>query len=526
MRLVAQVENLVFVGWIPCSAVQPALGRIDQQHIAWFNLPQADLLRTFFKTSPADNPVSALIRRGRLGVGGGIHIPDRYLFRLARQPGPGGVNGDRQELGRAGRHQPQSLRRPIPPPHQVHIRLRSLFHPVQEPVHFRLDDRLRVGLRPSLHVGRQQQGGLLIGGAAFLWKGTQGTRPRIHCAVRAFPGKAQQLLPSGPRRIPVNGVGALGIESRRDAQNPGRGRPADAGREIAPAVQAAQPLPEAVHRRAFGDQGIETEIGPHLDRLGGHHRGHILRRGGAVRVHRVGEIIEGSFSIQGAHPSGDQVGPVSGVLQRPVDGAGGAHPVDHHSHRPHLLGQFFAHYLENRRRKGFVRRFGFAGDLPNQGLFGGRYPFAQLGAGLQVGILQNEPGCLRFSGGGRHFHHLETPGEGPAVHATHILQSFRERPAQMHLVQNYQAVVSGQAGVDGAHFGAHPVTPEQQTGAELIHGRHHHPGQVGTVRPLVVDGNTAPQGRHAQRLLLALRFQAGSHPAQDIGVGASDLVPD
>ena len=61
----------------------------------------------------------------------------------------------------------------------------------------------------------------------------------------------------------------------------------------------------------------------------------------------------------------------------------------------------------------------------------------------------------------------------------------------MHFVQYHKAVVAGKARVDGAHPLSNAVATEQQTRAELVYSGYDDPGLVRTVRPLVVNRDTA-----------------------------------
>ena len=106
---------------------------------------------------------------------------------------------------------------------------------------------------------------------------------------------------------------------------------------VASAVEASEPLPEAVDRRAFGDEGVEAEVGPDLDGLGGDNYLEGAAAGGSFGVHGLGNPVESLNPVQRPHTARDQMGVVTGLGQHPVGLPGGADSVDHDSDAGHLL---------------------------------------------------------------------------------------------------------------------------------------------------------------------------------------------
>ena len=106
-----------------------------------------------------------------------------------------------------------------------------------------------------------------------------------------------------------------------------------------------------------------------------------------------------------------------------------------------------------------------------------------------------------------------------------MCQRLGKRNAQVHLVQDHEAVVACKAGMNRSHAPRRPVAAKEQARTELIHGRHYDPRLVWTVGPLVLYWDATPQRGHSQRLSIAQRPQTIFDPLQDPGLAAFDLAP-
>ena len=397
---------------------------------------------------------------------------------------------------------------------------------MQEPIDWGIDDGNRAGLHPRLHVCGQQQWRLETRSDRVIWEVHQIRRPGPD-ANRPGLGSAFQFLPCRLYRFSVDGIGVLGFEHRFDAQNPGPGRPARMGGVVASAVEAPEPLLQAVNRGAFGDKGVEAEIGPDLDGLGGDHYLQFAVAAGPVGVHCSRNKVESLNPVQRPHSARDQMRFVTGCSQRLVGLPSGTDPVDHYSDAANLLIEAGFDDLEDGGRDLLMGWLSGFADWHQIGLLGCLDPLAKLLATGQVAVDEIESPGGGFARRGRHLHHLEALGERIGVLGFGDLgQRLSEGAAEMHLVENDQAVVAGQAGVDRAHSGAHPVAAEQQPRAELIDRGHHHPGLIGPLGPLVEDQGSPSQSGGAERLAAADLSELVADSAQRVGVGIGQSFPN
>ena len=105
-----------------------------------------------------------------------------------------------------------------------------------------------------------------------------------------------------------------------------------AGEVRAAAVEASEPLAEAVHGGAFGDERFKAEVGADLDRLRGDDDSQRIGRRFAVGIDDRADSVQGIHTIQRSHASGDQVGCVASPGKRLMNLAGAAYAIDHHAH--------------------------------------------------------------------------------------------------------------------------------------------------------------------------------------------------
>ena len=339
------------------------------------------------------------------------------------------------------------------------------------------------------------------------WQVPQSNRTNVQ---RPSLGAALELLPCRSDRLAVNRIGLPGGNDRFGSYDPGLGRAAGALGKGSATIETAESLPQAVHRSGLGDERVKAEVRTNLDGLGCDHDGQLVTTPVTVGIDNRANPIQGIDPIERAHASSDQMRRIASVLECGMGLAGGAHPIHDDSN---------AAYLRAILANGIVDRL----DEPERGSrhrfpvaywhqlrsFGGLHAATQLHAAVQIRLrIQGETLRLLIARRSRHFDGDETSRQRSGVPLRDLGEGLRERHAQVHFIQDHEAVVTGEAGMDRPHARRDSVAPEQEARAELVHRGDHNPWLIRPGCPVVIDGNPAAQRGDAQELPIAQSSQA------------------
>ena len=209
----------------------------------------------------------------------------------------------------------------------------------------------------------------------------------------------------------------------------------------------------------------------------------------------------------------NQVGGVSGTGKHVVRLAGATDAIDHDAHAANpkvgvvgLGDRLDDRHHASRKRVVIPYRNEFR-------VFPRFDPPLQLVAPVQIrGGIKLEALRVPVAGRRRHLHDGEAPRQCSGRQRRDLGERLREGNAQVHFVEDHEAVVTGEPGVHRPHTRRYTVAAEQQPRAELIHGRHHDPRLIRVACPLMVHGNPTAQGGDSER---RSRVAEGAQPLAD-----------
>ena len=225
-----------------------------------------------------------------------------------------------------------------------------------------------------------------------------------------------------------------------------------AGEVSTAAVETTKPLSETVHGGAFRDQRIEAEVGADLNGLRGYHDSRLNGRPFVVGIDDRADCVQSIHPIQRPHSSRNQVGGVPGSGKRVMRLASAADAIHHDAHASNsqvdLVGTGDRpDDLHHGSRQGVV--IPYRNEFRR---FSGFDPPLQLLARVQIrGGIQLEALGVAVAGRRRHLHDCEAPRQRAGRQRRDLGKRFCERDAQVHLVENHEAIIPGEPGVHWPH---------------------------------------------------------------------------
>ena len=392
---------------------------------------------------------------------------------------------------------------------------RSWFDTVQKPFDGRLHEGLGASLDPRVHMRFQEERGTFFRRQRAVRKVPQRQRPYFQKPVL---GAAFAFLPSRFDRVPVNRVGLPGTHDRPRPNDPGSRRTAGSLRKHSATIEATEALAEAVHCGALGNEGVEAEVRADLDGLGRNDDGKPVSAPITVGIDDGTNPVQGIDPIQRTHASGDDMRVEIFPRKQFKRLASRAHPIHDDSHAANLrlvptdgFGDRLDDLQHRHRNRLPIRH------RHELRMLGRLHAVPQLRAPIQVGFgIQGETFGLLVARRRRHFNRAESPRQRlRAAQRGHLGKGLRERYAQMHFIQDHEAVVAGEPGMNRPHARRDSVPSEQKAGAELVHRGDHYPGLIRPVRPITVERDPTPQCGDAQGLTAAQVSQSIPNPFQN-----------
>ena len=403
---------------------------------------------------------------------------------------------------------------------------------VQKMRHVRRGAWLRRGLGPTIDMGgehRRRVGRrrIEVGKRIAACQRTLKTSDaEVHFAF--FVPVRLEPLPGFGQRFAVNRVGSgASLRPGFIGANEDRG----AGCNIAShPVQPPEALAQGVEAGALRNQGVEIEVGPDFQSLGGDDDDGLLQVavGGPVRVKvQFLQPPDCGVPVHGPHSTGEQDGGHACVVpQYPVNSAGGRHTIDEYHDGPPVVAQHIQGSLRQLSGEAVDRIVAArVRDLSQRGGFAGQLPPAEWQTGVApfVGFIPEHVLQPRRRRRGHH-HRMEATPQGflrPCLSAETPdgLQGLEEGPRTMRFVQQNETVVGHQSGIDRPCTGAAPVSAEQQTRPDLIHRRRHDHRLQRIARPCFRAVHTAAQGMDGERQLV---FESGRRATGDTSQPVGD----
>jgi hypothetical protein len=466
----------------PLVASAIVLGRRDDDQVSGTDVGGPDRPRSLVIGSQVAKGASALgcfqgLRRafGRIGKAA-------ERSRFVPQPSTCGPQGNFDRLSRPRRKPFQNLQNVIAILQIRRAEIRApdnldasglMAWPMQEQPDFRIDVGDGRGLRPQMGVSWQYDG------RARLWR-YQGSGPlhqrqrkRVDAEIDGAVRRAdcQQRFPGTADAVAVDRI----IRLRAEILPMGEDHSDRSDRPPRP-VQAAKSLAQCIERRCFGDQPVEVDINTGLDCLGGDNDERLNQMAVGVRSDRTQVIDDLLLSVGRACRTDDQndEGFRQILLQSLEHRTGTRDAIDDDaddrcrdglSQFPkgcfRVLGELLGSPM-------FDRYALLAGNLHQLGRLRRRQPFRQDRVAAVV-FAQTELNLTLSTGRRGQQRHIP----GSLISCPEPLdrsEGLPERFGEMRLIEQDQAIRAEQAGVDRLHPVADPVTAEQQTRADLVHG--------------------------------------------------------